>query len=1184
MATQTPQQVIQTFMQALANHKYTEYTKTIGVDILNDAITASSNFASAQNVIDNMKADQISAEREAVEEILGSEYAGMTISQINSKILRESVSNYVSGYSGTATVRTAIYSRKTNIFLEKYCGINLGNDDTGAISGSDANITLKAGDVVYGKTVTSAQTIGSGTEKTASSIVPEDDANETFDTSTKESFSTTSGLTFTLLGYTNKSGSNDKKNFRTATYEALTDDEKVIYEGLSKWWGEECTKLINDTYGLNFKSDVANDISVIFYDSGGSGNTLAMAGYSYGSDYKGKDLRLLINMAFHKGISRTDEDGMSTSDRSFYIDRTLAHELTHSVMEANINYFGELPQFVKEGMAELTHGIDDERGLGSKGIYELASDSSKLSKGLKLKDTGTLTMECYSGGFMFFRYFAKQASLMSFADYGGADSNGGTWAIKGTTATYSIGGEVKATLKDLRAGLAVTGTQINGITVDGTKITLSQKVLGTSTVSLGKKDNFTLELDDEMSEKTVKLNEAAWTLKKGTATLKSDTTAGYSESGDGKSIIYSKAAAGKAVATISGLSKVDGDVSVADLPDPSDKSDTVITLTSKMLGTSKKVTLKSDIYSLTTDGTIDMVEEIDEPYWTVKGTTAIYQTGMTAGFELKDSKTLVYTKEKTSPIATISGLRAGLSADDFADIDMDGDTITLPENVLGTSNITLKSDKYKLAIASTALSPQKGVNTLSVSGTKAIYKNVDTGYFTVKTADKAYKYNKEKVNETYATVTGIRKNASASAFTVDAKEKTITLTADAMPESPKASTKITLGKKDDFTLKLDEGVAKAAYADPAWSYNKGKAIYGAAVNSAGYNLSSDGKTITYTPDKDKKGNTVTSTLATVSGLSGSKGLTVEGNIILVPAALLNGKKVTLAKTDDFTFATNASPPIATSQTWASKNGTAKLTAQMSAGYTISEDGRSINYSKAGAKVVAQISGANKELTAESLDSSTEFDSVFGSITLSKDQLTDKVTIGGTEAFVFAADYKGATITGSSAADNITILGVNNTIKAGKGDDILSSNGGNTFLYANGDGNDIFESFKDNVAGDEIKITKGTFSVTADDEDALITVGKGSIRLAGLAGKTIYITDSRNFTKGYVATPEEASTANYAPETVNDLLYSDNYELGSELGDLISGNDINDFSVAEVETNISSDLTEQKQIITYSDDK
>ena len=215
----TPQEVIQSFMMKLSSNNYgtsSEFKK----NALDEAVKASSKFTGAQDVIDNMKADQIKAEQEAVEEILGSEYAGKTLSEIDSDILSASAKNYGSTKISNAyvsakndnrsTVQNVIKERKAYIFLEKYCGIQLGtkhwiksngsatswagkstgNVDTGAITGSDANITLKVGDVVNGVTLTTTLmrllalqdgisldgdtlTVGTGKEKASSDVVDE---------------------------------------------------------------------------------------------------------------------------------------------------------------------------------------------------------------------------------------------------------------------------------------------------------------------------------------------------------------------------------------------------------------------------------------------------------------------------------------------------------------------------------------------------------------------------------------------------------------------------------------------------------------------------------------------------------------------------------------------------------------------------------------------------------------------------------------------------------------------------------------------------------------------------------------------------------------------------------------------------------------------------------------------------
>ena len=95
------------------------------------------------------------------------------------------------------------------------------------------------------------------------------------------------------------------------------------------------------------------------------------------------------------------------------MDRTLAHEFTHAVMAANIDHFNDLPAYLKEGTAEMTHGISDERSTDMK---ILAGNPDKLLKSLDSNSDANkifvdeVNAPSYAGGFMLLNYFAKQAA------------------------------------------------------------------------------------------------------------------------------------------------------------------------------------------------------------------------------------------------------------------------------------------------------------------------------------------------------------------------------------------------------------------------------------------------------------------------------------------------------------------------------------------------------------------------------------------------------------------------------------------------------------------------------------------------------------------------------------------------------------------------------------------------------
>lgn len=251
-------------------------------------------------------------------------------------------------------------------FLSDYCDIDLYNEDTGSIIGSDAR---------------------GGSTKTAASIVPE---SGTSVYPAEESY-TYNGLTINFP---------DK--------DTLTEDQQIIVQGLYSWWMSGALDLVEEATGLSFKDSGATvkEITLGFEDKPSSG-TLAYV--THWTEWSGEcsKLNLTINMGYYAGIKEDDENGAGNS-RSIYLDRVLAHEFTHAVMAANINKFGSLYNFIIEGAAELVHGIDDERTYDIKSL--VSSNISTLEQQLSTSGTNYTGIYAYSGGYLFYRYLAKQAS------------------------------------------------------------------------------------------------------------------------------------------------------------------------------------------------------------------------------------------------------------------------------------------------------------------------------------------------------------------------------------------------------------------------------------------------------------------------------------------------------------------------------------------------------------------------------------------------------------------------------------------------------------------------------------------------------------------------------------------------------------------------------------------------------
>ena len=253
----------------------------------------------------------------------------------------------------------ASYGGNGNAFLVEKCGIVLYNDDTGSIVGSDA---------------------GSGVTYTSDSIIPED--TPYYDISRSQNSAVINGVTFS---WDNPS----------------SDLEAIIINAICSWYAKGALDLIERAYGITYteSGSMGKGIKINFVNS--EENFLARANHKH----------VDINMRYYGGIDINDPNGSYWYNgykyKSEALDRVFSHELTHSVMFAVINWrlVNTLPQFLTEGFAELTHGIDDDRTAD---IKYLAENPSMLQQALSIKNTGTGDRYCYSGGYMFLRYMAKQ--------------------------------------------------------------------------------------------------------------------------------------------------------------------------------------------------------------------------------------------------------------------------------------------------------------------------------------------------------------------------------------------------------------------------------------------------------------------------------------------------------------------------------------------------------------------------------------------------------------------------------------------------------------------------------------------------------------------------------------------------------------------------------------------------------
>lgn len=179
--------------------------------------------------------------------------------------------------------------------------------------------------------------------------------------------------------------------------DAASTVKQTIIKALNSEWISSSLELIQKAYGLSFNEDgtSVHTMDMDFENSGGS--TLAYVSSSF-SGHQTSKLSLRVNMDFYNALNQTDVNGSTTTPGAGYLDRTIAHELTHAVMSANIDDFASLKLYITEGAAELTHGVDDERAATLKSMT--AADYSTL-----FTSGGTAgTQEPYAGGYAFLRY------------------------------------------------------------------------------------------------------------------------------------------------------------------------------------------------------------------------------------------------------------------------------------------------------------------------------------------------------------------------------------------------------------------------------------------------------------------------------------------------------------------------------------------------------------------------------------------------------------------------------------------------------------------------------------------------------------------------------------------------------------------------------------------------------------
>ena len=287
--------------------------------------------------------------------------------------------------------------KDADVFLRDYCGIILDNDDRDAVIGWDA---------------------GGLTMKTKSNLFPQT-AEATYPEST----------TFTIRGLT----------ITVPERDTLSEKEQLIVQGFYSWWAEEAIKLIEDTFGIHFDGQ---SMELSFFEDDSS--------FAWGLGGSGG---IQVNLAF-TNFEESDKNGGGLGDYLF------PHEMTH-VLQGDFNIWSYMPNYMTEGMADLTAG-------NTRYMTELASAPTLLAQYLDFDNTFSSDTNVYAVGYMFRRYLMKQASdaydsLKSYAWKEGS-------SIVGTSAAELLTGSGKGVIISAGKGndtITVYGKNMKTIGEDG---------------------------------------------------------------------------------------------------------------------------------------------------------------------------------------------------------------------------------------------------------------------------------------------------------------------------------------------------------------------------------------------------------------------------------------------------------------------------------------------------------------------------------------------------------------------------------------------------------------------------------------------------------------------------------------------------------------------------------------------
>ena len=467
-------------------------------------------------------------------------------------------------------------------------------------------------------------------------------------------------------------------------------------------------------------------------------------------------------------------------------------------------------------------------------------------------------------------------------------------------------------------------------------------------------------------------------------------------------------------------------------------------------------------YSTTKSGS-DLIVNVGTGKITLQGAASLSKVNID-GVE-KNSWKISGNTATYDDLITISGIADSVTASNFY---VSGKTITIGKAAVQTNGTAVKllTDGYTLKLgkgmtASETLSAatyDAKTMTLNTKGTTAGYNLSSDGKSISYTAGTSKEFQ----------FSGIASGATASNFYISGK--TITIGKAAVKTNGTPVKLLTNG----YTLKLGKDMMASETLSAA-TYDAKTMTLNTKGTTAGYNLSSDGKSISYTAGTSKEFQ-----FSGIASGATASNFYISGKTITIGKAAVqtNGTAVKLLNQSGYTLKLGKGMTAPTDNAPTLKSGVYTF-GGTSAGYVLDNTNKTITYSAA-TSATLKLSGVKSTPTAPSN----------GVVTLKLANFNNNLSVtsnaGKYKFSIASGTYTGKTFTGSSGADTIANAGSSLIINSGKGNDSIKSSGANSTINAG--------AGADTVAG-----STGADTLNGDAGNDLIWGGKGNDSILGGSG-------------------------------------------------------------------------------------